>query len=122
MEDLQHTGDCDSAKAAMDIDRHNYICSLIIDCAAYRIGGPAIHDRIISQNQPALQKHYPEQTWTPERVSRLFETNGVLDAIRPRRTEFIAKDDQVEHLLKRHADEIQLLLAQIGQILKRIKR
>jgi hypothetical protein len=33
----------------MEIEYYNYLCSLIIDCAAYAIGGAAIHERIIMQ-------------------------------------------------------------------------
>jgi hypothetical protein len=51
----------------------------------------------------------------------LFETNGLLDTIRPRRAEFV-EQAQAELRLKRHSDEIQLLLARIAQILKTIKR
>jgi hypothetical protein len=106
----------------VEIERYNFLCSLIIDCAAYRIGGPAIHARIISQNLPLIQQHYPEQAWTHDRVRHLFETNGLLDTIRPRRVEFVVEQGQAELRLKRHSDEIQMLLARIAQILKMIKR
>jgi hypothetical protein len=117
----------------MDIERYNYICSLIIDCAAYAIGGPAIHERIISQNLPELQQHYPEQAWTLDRVRRLFEANGLLDAItvsrvnistksaRSAATCLYGKNDQQTRQEQLHANQIQLHLARIGHILKKLK-
>jgi hypothetical protein len=121
----------------MDIERYTYICSLIIDCAAYRIGGPAMHERIVTQNLPQLQRYYAELKWTPERVRRLFETNGLLDALgnaritrgaeqsHTRRARFSGRSnpstDEASSNASVHADEIQLLIARIGEIARMIK-
>jgi hypothetical protein len=108
----------------MDTERYTYLCCLIIDCAAYRIGGPAILERIVEQNLPALQQHYPEQAWTPDRVRRLFESNGLLDAIAPRLARSDRPDD-VRDLRSGqetgHADQIRMLLARIDNIRKKLR-
>jgi hypothetical protein len=103
----------------MDTERYTYLCCLIIDCAAYRIGGAAIHERIIRQNLPGLQRHYPERTWTPDRVRRLFEGSGLLDAIAPRLPrshEFDDAEIQRSGREQHHADQIRMLLARIDGI------
>jgi hypothetical protein len=98
--------------------------ALIIDCAAYAIGGAAIHERIILQNLPELQQFYPEQTWTPDRVRRLFESNGLLEAIAIDRTRGSRLEDQYDRQsgqAKFHSDQIELLLTRIDNICKKIR-
>jgi hypothetical protein len=108
----------------MDNERYTYICSLIIYCSAYQIGGPAIRQRIIEQNLPTLQQLYPEQTWTPGRARRLFEGDGLLSAIAVKRVDIGAEEDQARtaksELGKMHAANIQALIARIDHIRKKL--
>lgn len=122
----------------MEIERYTYVCSLIIDCAAYRIGVSAVQERIISQHVPSLRQHYPGVPWTPDRVKRLFEADGLLDALaaqdrkaagRPHLLPASASDrsttgDVIRSTassLLEHADEIQYWLAKISNIREKLK-
>jgi hypothetical protein len=109
----------------MDDERYTYICSLIIYCSAYRIGGPAIRERIIEANLPALQHLYPEQTWTPGRAKRLFEGDGLLSAIAVKRVNSGAEQHQTHtakaELGKMRAASIQALIARIDHIRRKLR-
>jgi hypothetical protein len=109
----------------MDNEHYSYLCCLIIHCSAYRIGGPAIHERIIEQNLPELQRHYPDQTWTHGRVRRLFEGGGLLTAIAFNRVNISAEQDQVIGARtghgSSHAEQIHALLIRIDSICKKLQ-
>jgi hypothetical protein len=110
--------------SVMDDAHYAYICSLIIDSAAYAIGGSVIHERVITQNLPALQRFYPEQPWTPDRVRRLFETNGLLEAIATNRVQTSPFDGRHRHQSEndeQRAYQIQRLIARIDDIRKRLR-
>jgi hypothetical protein len=122
----------------MEIERYTYICSLIIDCAAYRIGISTVQERIVAQHVPSLRQHYPGVSWTPDRVKRLFEADGLLDALAAqdrkagRRSHPLPASSSVPSTvgdviratpssLNKHADEIQYWLTKISSILEKLK-